>query len=856
MKKYLHNFKFFTLALGLMLTASIVNAATRTASVTGNWNNTVTWGGAAVPVAGDDVIINAGITVTTDVSTASLLSLTINGTLTIGNSNIDRSVTVTGAVTISATGTFQSAGNGGNTVIIGGNLTNGGTFDMNTAGDADVTFNGAANQTVSGTGATTDFNLVTINNTGVTNNVNNIVEITSTNFTTPADFLTLTDGTFKLSTGATLTLTGANLNLTAPDAFVVNNASAVVNIGNNDITVAGGIFELLAGTVSLGTGNDLFGVSSGTATLSGGTLNVLGQFQMTGGTTTINGATINIDPNATAQLGSTIHIFEATGAANLTFSSGSVTIIDPHSASNTGNAIQIVSGAGTKSFTGSTINLGDGVSTTAGSVDGFDVNAGVSLGSVVINNPSGTNRFVRYVTNAPTFSGNVTITTGTLNANSFSQSVSGNWVNNGTFTSGTQTTTFNGSALQTISGSQPTTFSGLTINNAAGVTVSTGAFVNGIMTFTSGVVNTNSSLITLNSASTLAGTVSNTAHIDGPVKKLGSFTATPFRFPVGDAGQYEYLEIQGSIGVAYDFTAQYKRTSATALDPTPSYVAPVINVSACDHWVLDAGTSVPIATVSLTLSWSDQFPCGGSIPYITNPATLTVAHFNGTSWDQAGTGGAGGVGSPSLGTVTRTGVSVFSPFSLGNTALDQNPLPVTFSDVKAFEKGTGVQIEWSNLTEKDVLNYVVERSSNGRDFTAISQLASRSNLSDKQSYLSFDGSPLSGTNYYRIKVVEIDGKVIYSKVLKVDIGRNVKGIILYPNPVAGSDISIGFAAVKGQYTLRVLNNAGQEVYSKQIVHPGGTISQSVTLPSALKTGVYNLMISGDNYRENKMFIMQ
>jgi hypothetical protein len=38
--------------------------ALRTASVTGNWNNTATWGGSSVPVNGDHVVINNGITLT------------------------------------------------------------------------------------------------------------------------------------------------------------------------------------------------------------------------------------------------------------------------------------------------------------------------------------------------------------------------------------------------------------------------------------------------------------------------------------------------------------------------------------------------------------------------------------------------------------------------------------------------------------------------------------------------------------------------------------------------------------------------------------------------------------------------
>ena len=275
-------------------------------------------------------------------------------------------------------------------------------------------------------------------------------------------------------------------------------------------------------------------------------------------------------------------------------------------------------------------------------------------------------------------------------------------------------------------------------------------------------------------------------------------------------------------------------------------------VSNCEYWDLDESADPSNNnTISVTVNWYAGSGCGSN--YITNYLTITLAHFNGVSWDShAGTPS----GNNTTGSITRTGVTVFSPFTLGSTNLNENPLPVNFSDVKAFEKGTGVQIEWTNLTEKDLVSYIVERSANGRDFTEIAQVAPRSNQADKESYTSFDASPMSGANFYRIKVLEIDGKVIYSKLLRVDIGRITKGISIYPNPVAGKEVTVGFSAIKGQYTLRIINAAGQEVFTQRLSHPGGNISQAVILPSTVRSGIYNMMITGDNYKETKMFVVQ
>src|SRR5690242_20418140 len=65
--------------------SSHVSATACTAVTTGSWSNGANWsscnGLGGIPAASDDVVINSGITITQDVDTPSLNSLTINGTL-------------------------------------------------------------------------------------------------------------------------------------------------------------------------------------------------------------------------------------------------------------------------------------------------------------------------------------------------------------------------------------------------------------------------------------------------------------------------------------------------------------------------------------------------------------------------------------------------------------------------------------------------------------------------------------------------------------------------------------------------------------------------------------------------------
>lgn len=84
-----------------------VKAAAKASAGSGNWNTAGTWSPSGAPAAGDTVTIAAGHTVTVDTNTNAIASMTVNGTLTIGTNNTDRTVTVTGGVTIASAGTIQ-----------------------------------------------------------------------------------------------------------------------------------------------------------------------------------------------------------------------------------------------------------------------------------------------------------------------------------------------------------------------------------------------------------------------------------------------------------------------------------------------------------------------------------------------------------------------------------------------------------------------------------------------------------------------------------------------------------------------------------------------------------------------------
>lgn len=870
MKKNLRKFKILTVVLTMMLIASAANAADRYAVVaTGNWNQTTTWSttnggapGASVPVAGDNVFIpaNYNITVTANAACTALTFTIITnpspaGTLTV---NTGFTLAVSGAVIKNneTQTSSQTTITGGGTLTCA-SFTVGGT-NTTIAADHTITLvSTIANLTISGNlnlrgeddgpnDQNTTFNLasgtVNVGGTIDTDEENGSVVTMSLNTGAETGTLNLSGATPFTNTVGTLgfdaTGTGATVNYTRNGAQTLLTTT-YTNLGISgsgikttaaDITITGDLLVASGGTLALGANDLTIDVNANRSATIDGTLNIDGNgrlLEAQGGT-----KTLVLGPNSFLNItdfgGSTLPAYNA-----FTF--------DPTST--------VVYGATDNQTVENTPTYGN-LTVSGGSTKALETSGG-----------------------AMTFAGNVLIVAGTtLDGNDKTINVGGDFIKNGSFTQANTTLVLNGTAAQSLRGSSAIALNNLTINNTiAGsviaVTVDTIINIAGVATFTDGIVSTSTTeYLAFADNATVGGAglsqATDASFVAGPVLKTGN---DAFVFPVGalvtaTGGGYMPLTITAPDNVADALSCEYVRGNATAIQ-TNGFTAPILNVSKCDYWNLnevnDAGGPGGVTTISVTLSWDGGSPCNNK-PFITNVSALTVAHFNsGTSkWEQAGTGGPAPSGTPTTGSVTRTGVSVFSPFSLGNTLNGANPLPVTFFDVKAFEKNNGVQVEWVNLTEKDLASYSVERSVNGRDFTAISTLAARSNQNDAQSYNNFDASPFAGTSFYRIKAVEVDGKISYSKLLKVEIGKTQKGIVLYPNPVTGSDLTIGFTAVKGQYTLGVVNSVGQKVFTQTLSHQGGTVSQSISLPASVKPGMYTMLLTGDNYRETKIFVIQ
>lgn len=187
-------------------------------------------------------------------------------------------------------------------------------------------------------------------------------------------------------------------------------------------------------------------------------------------------------------------------------------------------------------------------------------------------------------------------------------------------------------------------------------------------------------------------------------------------------------------------------------------------------------------------------------------------------------------------------------------AAPPSTLPVKLTSAQAYQKGSGIQVEWATEMETDTERYEVEKSTDGRSFTKAKTVKAK-NGSGRNAYEWFDAQPFAGTNYYRIKAIETGSRHQFSKILRVNIAGGQKAFNIYPSPVTGNECSVQLTNMaKGTYLLTLSNAAGQQVWSKTIEHPGGSSTQTLLLPSNLTAGTYQVSINGSDWRMTKQIM--
>lgn len=199
----------------------------------------------------------------------------------------------------------------------------------------------------------------------------------------------------------------------------------------------------------------------------------------------------------------------------------------------------------------------------------------------------------------------------------------------------------------------------------------------------------------------------------------------------------------------------------------------------------------------------------------------------------------------------RFNIDTLGQFGLGQTGA---PLPVTLTAFKGFKNENKNTLNWTTSAENNLKTFVVERANSlYGNFADIGAVNAKGFSTVQNNYVLDDVNPFAGNNYYRLRMIDADGKYKYSAVVLIN-NAVTASVFVSPNP-AKNNFTVqlsGYNKVVVSFTL--ISASGVVVLSKSI----NTSVDGNSIPFDLKNiaaGNYILRItSGGNITEQKIVV--
>jgi len=170
------------------------------------------------------------------------------------------------------------------------------------------------------------------------------------------------------------------------------------------------------------------------------------------------------------------------------------------------------------------------------------------------------------------------------------------------------------------------------------------------------------------------------------------------------------------------------------------------------------------------------------------------------------------------------------------TPIQSSALPLNFIHFTAKNSGNQALLNWEMAADDNCKYFIVERSTNGKDFDAIANINGERNktvYSYRETFLD------EGLAYYRIIGVEESGEKTYSSTHFVQF-KVKQNFVAYPNPVTNGVLTLSLADY-GVKDITIFNSFGQPVKSAYFCNSSTKINTS-----QLPKGIYYIQLKINN----------
>ncbi len=398
---------------------------------------------------------------------------------------------------------------------------------------------------------------------------------------------------------------------------------------------------------------------------------------------------------------------------------------------------------------------------------------------------------------------------------------------------------FNGASLQNIDGIPAPYFSDVTLSNGGLKKLHTSATINGIVSFINGKLDVNTDTLFITALATVGTGVSNSYFVTGNsaagrVVYLGVGASSTATIPVGSTNNY--LPVTVTPSSSYDFAiAAYQGLTADGTFGGTPVIGASKAQSVDAFWNIASINGIGVGNVKVEVNWPAALE-GATFSTLANNQVKLV-EYNGTSWLPGSFGAANNTSN-----IASDSFSTFTVFTVSQAA---GVLPASSLKLNAAKVNNAIEVKWSTINEINTTICLVERSNNGVDFAPVFTTNAAGNIAAKN-YSFSDKNFRLGNNYYRIKMLDADGRISYSNIMQVVVKANPAFVVLN-NPTTANRIAVQANALEdGLYTIALTGSNGQVIKSSEITIAGNAAIMTLSLNNKLAAGIYYIRISGNN----------
>ena len=184
------------------------------------------------------------------------------------------------------------------------------------------------------------------------------------------------------------------------------------------------------------------------------------------------------------------------------------------------------------------------------------------------------------------------------------------------------------------------------------------------------------------------------------------------------------------------------------------------------------------------------------------------------------------------------------------------PLPVTLVEFAGrLNPDHTVGLSWTTSLEVNSDYFSVQRSTDGSNWQQLGTVKAKGFSSVSSNYSFTDPTPLNGTGYYRLKIVDQDGKYEFSKVISVSMNDQPVPLVVYNNPFADA-IRLKINTAESDNLSLVLADVTGKILIRQTLNTQAGDNLVNLYPTGTAKGVYILTIRGNTYYQTAKLLKQ